>query len=474
MSLRLRLVLLTTLFLSVGYYFFIDWLREELNTQYAYLVEDNLIDTAYLLSSAIEKDLKSSDGEAWDFTFVDQYLERRIDAKIYEKLKTSPSIGVYIVDKDGIVRYSTRKSEVGKDFSQWNDVYLALQGKYGARSTRVDPNDPESSEYFITAPISTAEGVVGAVSVIKSEQEIISTTSHQLQTILSAVGFLFAVLIVLSLFVSFWFTRPIERLKDYALRISKGQKVLPPKLATRELSDLLVALETMRDSIDGHALIEDYTKNLTHELKSPLTAITGAAELSLEDMEPDRRQKFLKNILQESSRARDLLDQLLRISTLESQKYLETKESVDFHELVQDIQKSLSPQLERKRVELEVSGTLEVAGNRFLCSQALRNLIENALDFCHEETIIQVRLLTQGVSGLVQVENSGPNVPEYALRKVFDKFFSLERPETGRKSTGLGLALVHQILLLHQGSVYVENISDPIEGVVFTMSFPLS
>ena len=86
-------------------------------------------------------------------------------------LKNSSSINAYITDERGIVLYDSHsETNIGKDFSQWNDVFLTLQGKYGARSTRTDPTDPSSSVLYVAAPIRYENRIIGVISVSKSEE----------------------------------------------------------------------------------------------------------------------------------------------------------------------------------------------------------------------------------------------------------------------------------------------------------------
>jgi two-component system sensor histidine kinase CreC len=96
-------------------------------------------------------------------------------------------------------------------------------------------------------------------------------------------------------------------------------------------------------------------------------------------------------------------------------------------------------------------------GERFLLAQAVGNLVQNALEFSPPESVVTVAVARDGTTLLVTIEDSGPGVPVFALDKVFDRFYSLPRPDTGRKSSGLGLSIVREIAALHGGEIILEN-----------------
>jgi two-component system sensor histidine kinase CreC len=96
-------------------------------------------------------------------------------------------------------------------------------------------------------------------------------------------------------------------------------------------------------------------------------------------------------------------------------------------------------------------------GDEFLLGQAIYNLLENALDFSPINSVITIKLNDYQTYRQLTVRDTGAGIPEYALNKVFDKFYSLPRPSTNQKSTGLGLNFVKEVAKLHGGSITLEN-----------------
>ena len=118
-------------------------------------------------------------------------------------------------------------------------------------------------------------------------------------------------------------------------------------------------------------------------------------------------------------------------------------------------------------------GELHAEGDPFLLRQALGNLLDNAIDFAPEgsEVVLALRRAARH-SAVLTVRDHGPGIPDYAQAKVFEKFYSLARPHSQKKSTGLGLAFVREIAALHGGRIELANAAGG--GAVATLTLPLS
>jgi len=219
--------------------------------------------------------------------------------------------------------------------------------------------------------------------------------------------------------------------------------------------------------------VERYVQQLTHELKSPLSAIRGSAELLEEDVPPERRRRFLTHIRTEAGRIQNIVDRLLTLASLENKPHLSRREAVNMAALVDDVIESKQPLLMAKNiaVALNIPKTTEVPGDKFWLHQAVSNLIQNAIDFSRPQGTISIAVRTDGHSLQLSIEDSGTCIPAYAQEKIFDKFYSLKRPDSGRKSTGLGLNLVKQVALLHNGDIQLKNRS--LQGVQAILTLPL-
>jgi two-component system sensor histidine kinase CreC len=230
----------------------------------------------------------------------------------------------------------------------------------------------------------------------------------------------------------------------------------------------------MRDALAGRNYVADYVQTLTHEVKGPLSAIRGAAELLQEPMAEADRARFIANIARETQRIQELVDRMLELTALESRKSLDRATPVPLAALVAEVVASAAPSALARGLGIAVSGepaaNASVVGDAFLLQRALANLIDNALDFSPPGGRVSVEVIVHARSCDVVVTDTGPGIPEYAEDKVFEKFYSLARPTTAKKSTGLGLSFVKEIAELHRGRVTLKNGAHG--GAVATLSLP--
>jgi two-component system sensor histidine kinase CreC len=488
--LRTRLFLGFFLLSGAGFYFLVGWILDDLRPRYLESSEVGLIDTANLLATFLESDL-SKDGipmanlrEAYR-----RVAGREFSAKVRDITKTRMDLRVYVTDSAGIVLFdSDGGRDEGKDYSRWNDVYKTLRGQYGARSTRSDPDKPASSFMYVAAPIyrsgfpayksghpqnksaagEPVAGIAGVVTVSKPSNSIDLFIRAARGKIIAGGLIAAAAVALLGMVVSALILHPIQRLTDHARAIRDGRAPPLPALGRSEIGEMGRAFEEMREALEGRKYVEQYVHTLTHELKSPMSSVRGAAELLQEDMPAAKRAGFLANIRSEIDRMQSLVDRMLDLSGLEGRRGLQESQRVDIAGLAAEERERLASALARKGIvfHAEMESGLWVQGERFLLQQAYQNLLENAIAFSPGGGRLEVRArrveASQG-AGLagpaveIEILDQGPGIPAFAREKVFEKFFSLQRPDTGRKSSGLGLTIVQEITRLHKGSVSLEN-----------------
>jgi two-component system sensor histidine kinase CreC len=243
--------------------------------------------------------------------------------------------------------------------------------------------------------------------------------------------------------------------------------------ATRPLTAVMRRLEKAEKSLDGTQYVEKYVQTLTHEMKSPLSVLRGAAELLEEEMSPEQRCTFLSNIRRETERIQDLVDRLLQLSAIEGRRGLHDVENIDLAPLVREVVDGMELLLASREIvpDLDLESSAAVWGERFLLRQALANILKNAVEFSPTGGALTLRLRVDGGDAEITVDDAGPGIPDYALDRVFEKFYSLGRPDTGRRSSGLGLPFAREVALLHHGEVSVENMAGG--GVRVRLRLPL-
>jgi two-component system sensor histidine kinase CreC len=197
------------------------------------------------------------------------------------------------------------------DYSEKRDVHRTLRGKYGARSSRTDEQNPLSSVLHVGALVGPPQNPFGVLTVYKPQADVLPIVDARRRAIYWGTGLVGSGILLLVAAVFIWQYLPVGRLTEYAREIESGKRPPLPKLgAGKEVNTLARALESMREALEGRRYAERYVQTLTHEMKSPLAAIRGAAELLGEDMPPADRHRFLENIRAESGRAERLLNAL--------------------------------------------------------------------------------------------------------------------------------------------------------------------
>lgn len=467
MSLGIRIFLVYVLFIGLTGYFVLNTVMEEIRPGVRQSTEETLVDTANLMAEILRDDFKAGtlSQNRWP-ELLKAYGERQPKAKIWGMPKNQVNHRIYVTDAKGIVVLDSSGIAVGQDYSRWNDVYLTLRGEYGARSTRSNPDDSNSSVMHVGAPIRDNGQIIGVVTVAKpnsSLQPYVDRTERRLLAYgaaLIGLGLLFGALL------SWWLSAALRRLTAYAQAVSDGRRVEVPHYRGGELEQLATAVEQMRTQLEGKAYVERYVHTLTHELKSPLAAIRGAAELLQGQMPLAQQQRFVSNIDSESARMQQLIERLLNLAQVEQRQGLEERVAVPLAGLVDELLSAQAARIEGKqlRVELQIAADLNLLGEPFLLRQALGNLLENALDFTPPHGVLRLRAERVGEQIEFRLFNQAEAIPDYALPRLSERFYSLPRPDSGRKSTGLGLNFVEEVVKLHGGAMSVGNVDGGVEA----------
>ena len=449
-------------------------------------MEDTLVDTANLLAEQAKDDLLA--GRIDDGRFaahVRALTDRDLGAEIWGFTKRKVSTRIYVTDVRGIVVFDSSGQDLGKDYSRWNDVYLTLQGRYGARSSRSDPDDEASTVMHVAAPITVRDGdtsrIIGVLTVAKPNQAIAPFIARSQSVILRWGFVLLGAALMIGLLAAWWLSRQLGALRRYADAVAAGERVSPPDSAG-EFGDLGRALETMRAKLEGKQYVEQYVHALTHELKSPLAAIRGSAELlqpadGAAPMPEADRARFVATIRAQSERMSEMIDKLLALAAVEHRQCIEQPQPVGLRIIADEAAERIAPKYAQTALRLNIveeadARGLRVLGDPFLLRQSLLNLLDNAADFAPMGSEVELRLRRDAASLIVEVLDRGPGVPDYALDRTFERFYSLPRPDGRSRSSGLGLCFVAEAVELHAGRVALGNREDG--GAVARIVLPLT
>lgn len=385
------------------------------------------------------------------------------------------------------------------DVADRREVRTALGGKYGS-ATRLWQNR-ERVYLFSALPI-TPEGsrqaregtgnqvtnqVLGVVYVTRSTAPV-KFAMYRLRTWLFVVlGAAILLTAVISLFLAATISRPLTRLTRMAERIAAGDRRRRLTLDRRdEIGKLARAFDLMTQKLDARArYTSELAANISHEFKSPLTSIRGAAELLGDGAVDDvpARDKFLANIIEDTERLDRLVTRLLLLSRFEAD--VTPTEYFDYEALVREVveQKRASLGLvqagaqtearspEARSIHIELVYRSQVAtlcGRRSHLASVLENLMDNALQHADPATTVTV-MVSDGPDHTVRtaVTNHGPVITEATLQRMWDRFFTTR---AGQGGTGLGLAIVASVVEAHGGKTAVTTSAE--HGTTFSFDLP--
>ena len=483
---RNRIFIGVLLIYACGVIFLLYHLMGSIDPRYRESAEDSMVETANLLAVLAQQHVnehKQIDVEPIDVLFKSLY-QREISAQIYQVHKDKIELRAYIVNHEGRVLYDSTALNTHADFSKWRDVALALRGEYGARTSLDIPNKKETSVMYVSAPIYWQDQIIGAVTIGKPVTTYEKYITNAQWRILYVGIFSAIAIAVLALIVAIWLTRPLGLITEYIRYIRSQKSVNLPRFGRRALDLLSQSYENMRDALAGKHYVADYVQKLTHELKSPLSAIRGAVELLQSPMPEEQRQKFLHNIERETLRVQELVDHMKELTALEEQRALKHCQLISLPPLLEELTASAQAIAAARHIKIELNLpaqndllSLEVEGDALLLHRALRNLLDNAIDFTPDSSTVTIELKTDRRTAIITISDQGQGIPAYAQNRLFEKFYSLDRPSGKKKSSGLGLSFVQEITLLHHGSIVLKNAKNTlgqITGAVAELKLPLN
>ncbi|SLJ85098.1 two-component system, OmpR family, sensor histidine kinase CreC [Psychrobacter sp. DAB_AL43B] len=496
------------------------------------VIEDTLLDTSKLLAASLQQPLQSKElydanyQNQLDTAFIDTLANNNVtrpDIKYDEK--TYSSFRVYVTDKQGMVIYDSFRAPnnaEGQDYSRWNDVYLTLKGQYGARSTTRDHNQRDGTVMYVAQPIKDDTGnVIGIVSVGKPVASVLPYLDNTRRRMLITALLISIVALILAGLVAWWLKQSISLVTQYTRALAEDTKK-PYFYLGHELNSLTDTIETMKHRLEDRGYVNDYVHTLTHELKSPLTAIRASSELLEDDgLDEDDRQMLIQTVGEQSIKMQQLIDRLLLLAKIEQPSFKLNRQLTPLLPLLQTLVKDNSAKLQQQHLtpikiyidDINFTETITLPPNilantsvfadQFWLVQVLQNVLDNAIHFAESMVIIYMHSTAQTVT--IEIFNDGKLLPDYAVNKAFDRYFSLSHQSqkdsmpnikqeqasmsnsTLKKGTGLGLTLVKQVIEHHGGHVAISNVNTndtdkdekdaakyPHSGVIVSITLPLA
>lgn len=281
------------------------------------------------------------------------------------------------------------------------------------------------------------------------------------------------ILIVVSMILAHFLTgnliKPIERLAE---NLEEQEELTEYE----ELVPLINMIQQQHKDIIKNARIrQDFTANVSHELKTPLTSISGYAELIENGMASEADTvRFAGGIRKSATRLLTLINDIIRLSELDSTEQTPVFERLNLYQLAETCVEMLSMNAEKHHVTISLQGMESyINGNRQMIEELLYNLCDNAIRYNNENGTVKVIIYQRQKQTILVVKDTGIGIPQEHQERIFERFYRVDKSRSkSTGGTGLGLAIVKHILVKHNASIELQ--SELGKGTVMTVIFPIA
>lgn len=237
----------------------------------------------------------------------------------------------------------------------------------------------------------------------------------------------------------------------------------------------IVNIEDISERVRAENMRKDFVANVSHELKTPLTSISGFAEtLKLnENIDKETRNRFLTIIDGEANRLRRLIEDILTLSFIENDKK-EEKEVINLYSVYRRVEDMLMISAKTKNIALacEADESISLQANADYVKQIILNLVDNAIKYTPENGAVNVKIFTEKENAVIKVSDTGMGIPKEDQSRIFERFYRVDKARSREiGGTGLGLAITKHIVMNLGGTISVE--SELEKGSTFTVKIPM-
>ena len=379
------------------------------------------------------------------------YINVALDTSGESYLKTMDNVHVdtriTLIDPDGKVKYDSKEDDVTlQNHKNRPEVKAALKNGSGQD---IRESNTLNKEMFYYA-VKLENGDILRVS------KTVDTAFRTAMKVFPAMGLIALIMLVFAgILVKWQITRLIRPINRLDLENPLENDVY------EELTPLLQSIDKQNKEKDAVAnMRKEFSANVSHELKTPLTSISGYAEIMKSGLvKPEDMKGFAERIYNEARRLITLVEDIIKLSKLDEGNVQLEKEEVDLYKLTREILTRLSPQAAKRKVHVEVTGEpVEYVGIRQILDEMIYNICENAIKYNKEggKLIVWVGNTLQGKK--VCVTDTGIGIPENETDRIFERFYRVDKShskETG--GTGLGLSIVKHGAMLHGAKIHVDS-----------------
>lgn len=429
--------------------------------------KDTLVQSAEDVSSYISEISRGELNPSQEYVFP--YLDA---------LSESMDADIMLADKDGRIVFVSSADTKHNEGAQLppavinglNDNTFFAYGNIGGFY--------DKAYYVAAAPVFDDWGEISGYCVVAQHTVWSSDAVPSVFFVFTLVVLLSALLIfALTSVYAFNTTRPLKQMTAATKRFAAGDFSSRVYVKNKdEIGELASAFNEMADSLASmEGVRRNFVANVSHELKTPMTTISGYIDGILDGTIPKTEQDYYLGIVsEETKRLSRMVTSMISLSKIDSGEIKVTKTSFDILDVIFSVLQSFESRLSEKQLTVEgldIEENIMVFGDRDLLHQTIYNLVENAVKFTDQKGVIRFDFGKQDGFDTVSIENSGKGILPEDIRYVFDKFYKADKSRSrDKRSMGLGLYICRTVIALHGGKITAE--SKPDEYCRFTFTLP--
>ncbi|WP_295796197.1 ATP-binding protein [uncultured Treponema sp.] len=430
--------------------------------------EANLKSFAHSLAKIIPQDKKNAD------TFIKELTH------------SDNSFRITLINQDGTVAADSvsNPSEM-ENHSYRKEVRLALSGKEASSIHTSSTNGKRFMYYAI--PLSANE-VFSALRISMPVEETVFFSSSTKNTFVISTILIFALVLLVSFYISSKTVRPIFLMKKATEEYAKGNFDFHLNISSpQEMAELAQSFNSMKDRITQNIqslkkveqIRKDFVANVSHELKTPVTSIKGFTETLLDDgiNEPETAKHFLGIINTQCERLINIIEDLLTLSRLETDNGVLETVKTNLVQIAKKACSNLESAASEKQIKINFSSNKKeifIKGNPGLLEQVITNLIDNSVKYCPDKSIVSCSISENSGKTKIIVEDNGNGIPDEYKDRIFERFYRVDKGRSREHGgTGLGLSIARHIVNIHGGTIKETGRPDKKKGAHFEIELPL-
>jgi len=336
----------------------------------------------------------------------------------------------------------------------------------------------DKASYVAATPIYNSDNVLSGYCIVTQHTIWSSDAVPSVFVVFTLIILLSALLIfILTSVYAFNTTRPLKQMTAATKRFAAGNFESRVYVKNKdEIGELATAFNEMADSLASmEGIRRNFVANVSHELKTPMTTISGYIDGILDGTIPKTEQEYYLGIVSdETKRLSRLVTSMISLSKIDSGEIKVTKTSFDILDVIFNVLQSFESRLSDKELMVEgldIEENIMIFGDKDLIHQTLYNLVENAVKFTPQKGIIRFAFDKENDFNIISIENTGTGILPEDIRFVFDKFYKADKSRSAdKRSMGLGLYICRTVVMLHGGKISAD--SKPGEYCRFTFTLP--